>query len=128
LDIEKIKAAIDSVWGDYDVIGLRLQSGAESKRTRVGDTLRPSNHWIDCIKTRRKMTGTAAFVVPGWFAVDVARLARVLDSMARNGYQVNSVYDRLVIVGSNHTGMDGEQMPEAYSNVLVDAKLLAVIE
>lgn len=126
--LANIKAAIDQTWGQYDVIGLRLQSGAETQRTKVGDILRRSSVWVDGTKTRRKLAGTAAFVVRGMLSADADSLARVHAVMARNGYMPSVQGDRLVVVGSNRTDADGEQMPEAYSAVLIDAKLLAVIE
>lgn len=120
--LAKVTSAVDAVWTDYDCIGLRLQSGAEM-RTKIGQVLRPSNHWVDGVKTRRKMRGTACFYIHR-----IGDVARVLDALCHHGYSPRNDSGRLVVIGSNRgTDADSEQMPEAYSVALREAVLLAVI-
>lgn len=120
--LAKVISAVDAVWTDYDCIGLRLQSGAEM-RTKIGQALRPSNHWVDGVKTRSKMRGTACFCIHR-----LEDVARVLDEMCGHGYSPRNDSGRLVVIGSNRgTDSDSEQMPEVYAVALREAVLLAVI-
>jgi hypothetical protein len=118
---EIVKAAIDPIWLDYEYIGIRLQSGAESKRTKAGQKLRPSSVWDDGRKLRDKLPGTAAFLVR-----DLAQIAEVLDAMSRHGYAPRKADDRLVVIGSND-GCWGSDMPERFATAIKNAVLLAVI-
>lgn len=120
--LNKVRTAVNAVWTDYDGIALRLQSGAEM-RSKVGDALRPSNHWIDGRKTRRKMAGTACFYIHSLDNMD-----KVLDAMCRHGYSPR-LGGRIVVIGSNDgTDSDGESMPEAHARALRNAILLVVVD
>ncbi len=118
--LAKATDALDKHWLDHEVLGLRLQSGNEV-RTKIGDVLRPSSHWIDGTKTRNKMAGTAAFIIPR-----EDRLPGVLDSMMRSGYR-GMAGDRIVLVGGDDVDSDGIQMDEPNSGIVKRAKVLAVI-
>lgn len=120
--LAKVTAAVESAWTDYEGIALRLQFGAEI-RTKVGQTLRPSSHWIDGTKTRKKMTGTACFYISR-----LEDIAPVLDAMCACGYAPRNGFGRLVVIGSNDgTDCDGESMPEPHARALRNAVLLAKV-
>jgi hypothetical protein len=114
-----ILEAVTPVWLEYEWIGLRIQSGAEC-RTKIGQTLRPSSEWVDGTKTRRKLSGTAAFCFR-----DIDDIPKVLATMQQWGYVLRNG-DRLVVVGSND-GCNGDDMPERYASAITNAVLLAVI-
>lgn len=112
----------------YEYIGLRLQRDAET-RTKVGSTLRPSSHWIDGRKTRRKLAGTAAFILRNKLVANMteADIAPVVGFMNCRGYVPLIPGDRIVLVGSECLDTEpGSEMPEDYAASFKDAKLLSV--
>lgn len=111
---------------DHDCVALRVQTPAESKRTRPGSALRPSHEWIDGNKTRRRMVGTAGFLLPckRVEAMLEADVLPILDGMQRWGYSVDgTAYVRLVLIAGH--GAHGEDMAEPHAAAIRDAVMVA---
>ena len=114
---DAVMQILDPIWLDHDYIAIRSQDGPE-KRTKEGTALRASSEWIDGRKTRRKMAGTAGFLL-----TDLSSLARVIESMVCNGYWRTG--NRIVLIAG--TGAWGDDMPERYATAIRDATLVAVV-
>lgn len=114
----EIKKAVEPLLDGDDYVGVRLQSRNEV-RTKPGDSLRPSSEWIDEVKTRNKLPGTAGFHIESMADVD-----KVIDALDRHNY-LPSKGERLSIIKGDY--IDKADMPESRAVAFRNAKLQSIL-